>query len=261
MEEFGVYPEIFFNSCKEQMQIEEAEAMAELLEAQFLDFKQFQDLQYSFISPYDQSAVNCSSNFSGPKISYEPMDYVMREEILADSFFQFDSSDQFESLIFTECDSVIDWPLQRKRKLESEHEQDESFKGKVQKRVRNSRRQSKGKGGAAGVGEEKNVRLSMTSSGSENDDSNDSQMYAVDELNVKARNGRVAAATDSQSLYAKVFIEKLRQVDISTMLEEAVQYVKFLQLQIKLLSSDELWMYAPLAYNGMNIGLDLMRIP
>ncbi|PKA49792.1 Transcription factor bHLH84 [Apostasia shenzhenica] len=49
------------------------------------------------------------------------------------------------------------------------------------------------------------------------------------------------------------------KVDISTMLEEAVQYVKFLQLQIKLLSSDELWMYSPLAFNGMNVwGLDLI---
>nr|GMC54330.1 transcription factor bHLH85-like [Ipomoea batatas] len=45
------------------------------------------------------------------------------------------------------------------------------------------------------------------------------------------------------------------KVDISTMLEEAVHYVKFLQLQIKLLSSDDLWMYAPIAYNGMDIGL------
>ena len=97
------------------------------------------------------------------------------------------------------------------------------------------------------------------------------------------------------------------QVDISTMLEEAVQYVKFLQLQIKvttlrilfilhpnfcsvqnifhfiflgniqsrywfmfshilfsiwqLLSSDDLWMYAPIAYNGMNIGLNLNITP
>ncbi|KAG6400346.1 hypothetical protein SASPL_137172 [Salvia splendens] len=45
------------------------------------------------------------------------------------------------------------------------------------------------------------------------------------------------------------------KVDISTMLEEAVQYVKFLQLQIKLLSSDNMWMYAPLAYNGTDIGI------
>jgi hypothetical protein len=76
------------------------------------------------------------------------------------------------------------------------------------------------------------------------------------------------------------------------MLEEAVHYVKFLQLQIKvltisepflfsihfsiyymqkiqinysffiiwmkqLLSSEDMWMYAPIAYNGINIGLDL----
>ncbi|BBH09689.1 ROOT HAIR DEFECTIVE 6-LIKE 2 [Prunus dulcis] len=47
------------------------------------------------------------------------------------------------------------------------------------------------------------------------------------------------------------------KVDISTMLEEAVQYVKFLQLQIKLLSSDDMWMYAPIVHNGINIGIDL----
>lgn len=77
------------------------------------------------------------------------------------------------------------------------------------------------------------------------------------------------------------------KVDISTMLEEAVHYVKFLQLQIKvracvkflqppkkkksyrrifanlssfyllqLLSSDDLWMFAPIAYNGIDIGLN-----
>lgn len=78
------------------------------------------------------------------------------------------------------------------------------------------------------------------------------------------------------------------KVDMSTMLEEAVHYVKFLQLQIRvrdpipmpprrrrrlvvvplttssscgsvlqLLSSDDTWMYAPIAYNGMGIGIDL----
>ncbi|KAK7319753.1 hypothetical protein RJT34_04478 [Clitoria ternatea] len=51
------------------------------------------------------------------------------------------------------------------------------------------------------------------------------------------------------------------QVDISTMLEEAVHYVKFLQLQIKPLSSDDLWMYAPIAYNGLDIGLNLSSPP
>ncbi|KAH6788560.1 root hair defective 6-like 4 [Perilla frutescens var. frutescens] len=76
-------------------------------------------------------------------------------------------------------------------------------------------------------------------------------------------------ATDPQSLYARKRRERINErlrilqnlvpngtkVDISTMLEEAVQYVKFLQLQIKLLSSDDMWMYAPIAYNGMDMGL------
>ncbi|KAJ1294521.1 hypothetical protein BS78_01G152500 [Paspalum vaginatum] len=88
-------------------------------------------------------------------------------------------------------------------------------------------------------------------------------------------NGKAQAdrwsATESQSLYAKKRRERINErlrilqnlvpngtkVDISTMLEEAVQYVKFLQLQIKLLSSDEMWKYAPIAYNGVNIGIDL----
>ncbi|KVH99393.1 transcription factor bHLH84-like [Cynara cardunculus var. scolymus] len=86
--------------------------------------------------------------------------------------------------------------------------------------------------------------------------------------NWKTRASR-GAATDPQSLYARKRRERINErlkilqnlvpngtkVDISTMLEEAVHYVKFLQLQIKLLSSDEMWMYAPIAYNGMDMGL------
>ncbi|KAJ1397294.1 Myc-type, basic helix-loop-helix [Sesbania bispinosa] len=107
-------------------------------------------------------------------------------------------------------------------------------------------------------------------------------------LKGKSRSSR-GSATDPQSVYAKKRRERINErlrilqnlvpngtkVDISTMLEEAVQYVKFLQLQIKslihvfpylisieqLLSSDDLWMYAPIAYNGMNIGLDLNITP
>uniref|UniRef100_A0A0E0JAX4 BHLH domain-containing protein n=1 Tax=Oryza nivara TaxID=4536 RepID=A0A0E0JAX4_ORYNI len=74
------------------------------------------------------------------------------------------------------------------------------------------------------------------------------------------------SAESSQSYYAKNrrqrINERLRilqelipngtKVDISTMLEEAIQYVKFLHLQIKLLSSDEMWMYAPLAFDSGN---------
>ncbi|KAL6191882.1 hypothetical protein ACLB2K_038271 [Fragaria x ananassa] len=66
-------------------------------------------------------------------------------------------------------------------------------------------------------------------------------------LNGKTRATR-GSATDAQSVYARV--------DISTMLEEAVNYVKFLQLQIKMLSSDDTWMYAPICYNEMVFGLD-----
>ncbi|KAK9071100.1 hypothetical protein SSX86_009668 [Deinandra increscens subsp. villosa] len=91
-------------------------------------------------------------------------------------------------------------------------------------------------------------------------------------LNSKGKTkGSRGSATDPQSVYARKRRERINErlrtlqklvpngtkVDISTMLEEAVQYVKFLQLQIKLLSSDDLWMYAPIAYNGMDIGLDL----
>ncbi|XP_062182164.1 transcription factor BHLH133-like [Phragmites australis] len=82
---------------------------------------------------------------------------------------------------------------------------------------------------------------------------------------------RSRSSKHSQNLYAKKRRERINdklkmlqrlipngtKVDISTMLEEAVQYVKFLQLLIKvlLLSSDETWMYAPLACNSMGIDL------
>lgn len=88
-------------------------------------------------------------------------------------------------------------------------------------------------------------------------------------------NASRGSATDPQSLYARKrrarINERLRilqnlipngtKVDISTMLEEAVHYVKFLQLQIKLLSSDAMWMYAPLAYNGMDLNLSQIILP
>ncbi|XP_072987959.1 uncharacterized protein [Typha latifolia] len=104
--------------------------------------------------------------------------------------------------------------------------------------------------------------------------SSSSKSSAALNLNGKTRAGR-GSATDPQSLYARKRRERINErlkvlqnlvpngtkVDISTMLEEAVQYVKFLQVQIKLLSSDELWMYAPIAYNGMNIGFDLKTSP
>ncbi|XAR72960.1 hypothetical protein NMG60_11019777 [Bertholletia excelsa] len=131
------------------------------------------------------------------------------------------------------------------------------------------------------VDEEGNARLHRDGSGSfsSEDESNASQELnegaissssskeaAVFNSNGKKRASR-GSATDPQSLYARKRRERINErlrilqnlfpMEQSTMLEEAVQYVKFLQLQIKLLSSDDLWMYAPLAYNGMDIGLDL----
>ncbi|CAI9753497.1 unnamed protein product [Fraxinus pennsylvanica] len=79
-----------------------------------------------------------------------------------------------------------------------------------------------------------------------NEETSESQGLATINSNGKRRASR-GSATDPQSIYARV--------DISTMLEEAVHYVKFLQLQIKLLSSDDLWMFASIADNGMDIDL------
>ncbi|CAI0451759.1 unnamed protein product [Linum tenue] len=95
----------------------------------------------------------------------------------------------------------------------------------------------------------------------------DSSKLVAKKPSSKASRG---SATDPQSLYARKRRERINErlrmlqtlvpngtkVDISTMLEEAVHYVKYLQLQIKLLSSDELWMYAPIAYNGVDVGLN-----
>ncbi|XP_024972042.1 transcription factor bHLH85 [Cynara cardunculus var. scolymus] len=104
-----------------------------------------------------------------------------------------------------------------------------------------------------------------SSSCSSGDDLNGSQDL---NRNSKTRASR-GTATDPQSLYARKRRERINErlrilqnlvpngtkVDISTMLEEAVEYVKFLKLQIQLLSSDDMWMYAPIAYNGMDMGL------
>ncbi|KAL9415303.1 hypothetical protein AB3S75_043565 [Citrus x aurantiifolia] len=126
-------------------------------------------------------------------------------------------------------------------------------------------------------------RLQLSSSCCSEDESNASQDQIGGEDSSKGKvalnlSGKTRAsrgsATDPQSLYARKRRERINErlrilqnlvpngtkVDISTMLEEAVQYVKFLQLQIKLLSSDDLWMYAPIAYNGMNIGLDHLKL-
>ncbi|KAL3505063.1 hypothetical protein ACH5RR_034904 [Cinchona calisaya] len=112
---------------------------------------------------------------------------------------------------------------------------------------------------------EDDSNASQESNGGE---TSDTKEPAALNLNGKTRASR-GSATDPQSLYARKRRERINErlrilqnlipngtkVDISTMLEEAVHYVKFLQLQIKLLSSDDMWMYAPIVYNGLDIGM------
>ncbi|OAY39295.1 hypothetical protein MANES_10G083200v8 [Manihot esculenta] len=158
--------------------------------------------------------------------------------------------------------------------------------GDAQKNKRNARSKKSQKLASGNNNAEEcnaGVNVPATSSCCSEDDSNGSHELnggANSSLSLKGTpalnlNGRTrasrGAATDPQSLYARKRRERINErlkilqnlvpngtkVDISTMLEEAVNYVKFLQLQIKLLSSDDLWMYAPIAYNGMDIGLDL----
>ncbi|TVU46142.1 hypothetical protein EJB05_05660 [Eragrostis curvula] len=126
--------------------------------------------------------------------------------------------------------------------------------------------QQDGKDGTIALGNVQNLSCCT----SENHSNASCEPPVAANSNSKAQADR-RSATESQSLYARKRRERINErlrilqnlvpngtkVDISTMLEEAVQYVKFLQLQIKLLSSDEMWMYAPIAHNGMNVGMDL----
>ncbi|XP_076906654.1 transcription factor RSL2-like [Bidens hawaiensis] len=135
----------------------------------------------------------------------------------------------------------------------NEDDSEEAYQNKVNLTKKNNRRGN----------------VQSSSSCSSEDDSNASQELNGGEIvTEKTRAGR-GAATDPQSIYARKRRERINErlrilqtlvpngtkVDISTMLEEAVHYVKFLQLQINLLSSDDKWMYAPIAYNGVDMGL------
>ncbi|KAE8658859.1 bHLH139 protein [Hibiscus syriacus] len=75
----------------------------------------------------------------------------------------------------------------------------------------------------------------------------DSKAAQALNLNGKKRASRGRERVNERLRVLQNLVPNGTQVDISTMLEEAVHYVKFMQLQIKLLSSDELWMYAPMA--------------
>nr|KYP48674.1 Transcription factor bHLH84 [Cajanus cajan] len=178
--------------------------------------------------------------------------------------------------------------LQLKRKLDLPDEdkinnrsENHKKKARVSKDVRcmkNTWSKKNQKQGSNDDAEETNAGSdghSSSSNMSEDDNKENSGGATSGSKSLLNSNGKTRAsrgsATDPQSLYARKRRERINErlrilqnlvpngtkVDISTMLEEAVNYVKFLQLQIKLLSSDDLWMYAPLAYNGLDIGLNL----
>ncbi|KAG5573417.1 hypothetical protein H5410_063183 [Solanum commersonii] len=164
-------------------------------------------------------------------------DYVMKENI-GNSFSQLD----IEMLLKRKFDKVEVQSITEEEKFkESENPKKKSKVDQKIRRIANPKAKKNQKNiqmNNEEVGDkETNNNVQSTSCCSSEDDSN---------LKTKTRASR-GAATDPQSLYARV--------DLSTMLEEAVHYVKFLQTQIKLLSSDDMWMYAPIAYNGMGIDL------
>uniref|UniRef100_K4DGQ9 BHLH domain-containing protein n=1 Tax=Solanum lycopersicum TaxID=4081 RepID=K4DGQ9_SOLLC len=193
-------------------------------------------LQYN----YDVESTNfyMTGNKMNLENSLSNDDYVMKENI-GNNYSQLDK----EMLLKRKFDKVeVQSTTQEETHKEFENPKKKSkvSRDHGQKNKKNSQPKAKKniQMNNEEVGDkETNNNGQSTSSCSSEDDSN---------LKTKTRASR-GAATDPQSLYARV--------DLSTMLEEAVHYVKFLQTQIKLLSSDDMWMYAPIAYNGMGIDL------
>ncbi|KAK1385716.1 Transcription factor bHLH85 [Heracleum sosnowskyi] len=157
------------------------------------------------------------------------------------------------------------------------------FKMQVQKNKRNAKEKKNQKLSMTGCTNNKEQKAALEKQSS-SDCSSENDSIASHELNGITSNsseskeaktvnssGQLRAvrgsATDPHSLYARKRRERINErlrtlqtlvpngtkVDISTMLEDAVEYVKFLQLQIKLLSFDDKWMYAPIAYNETDV--------
>ncbi|XP_006650306.1 transcription factor bHLH139-like [Oryza brachyantha] len=177
----------------------------------------------------------------------------------------------FEDLADSSVNLLDSIGASNKRKIQEQGRLDDQTKSRKPTKKAGSKRakkamQCEGEDGSIAV----TNGQSLSCCTSENDSIVSQESPVAAKPNSKAQSGH-RSATDPQSLYARKRRERINErlkilqnlvpngtkVDISTMLEEAMHYVKFLQLQIKLLSSDEMWMYAPIAYNGMNIGIDL----
>ncbi|KAM3305010.1 transcription factor bHLH84 [Capsicum chacoense] len=230
-------------------------------------------------------------------IDYFVVDDKNLENLSINQDFQTDMTNK-EEMICEQLDNagispVSNKEMQLKRKLEKVAPENPKKKARgsqdAQKSTKKKAQPKKGKKNQKMTqidneeGEEETINADnqigqSSSCCSSEDDSNASQELKGGAISSntkgKSRASR-GAATDPQSLYARRRRERINErlrilqnlvpngtkVDISTMLEEAVTYVKFLQLQIKLLSSDELWMYAPLAYHGMDIGIYQQMLP
>ncbi|XP_074267248.1 transcription factor RSL3-like [Silene latifolia] len=246
----------------------------------------------------NNSNYNSPSNYRNPHVvGYYQMDYFSDNSNLDQQHYNNHHVNSGAPIDFLQChmeddnevkpgegDSFEESPVDEvvedvKKCHSSENLKKRSKPSDIQKEKRNVKAKKSQKltlSGGDGDEEENEGRVNgqSTSNGSLEDDcSSKGAAAAALNSNGKTRASR-GSATDPQSLYARKRRERINErlkilqtlvpngtkVDISTMLEEAVHYVKFLQLQIKLLSSDEMWMYAPIAYNGMNLGLDFNNL-
>ncbi|XP_078158215.1 uncharacterized protein LOC144553909 [Carex rostrata] len=244
-------------------------------------YNSFPNLEFYNAYPcnfYESNPINCSFLPSlGYKSHQQGMECMAEDpHAMSYSYLDVDVNQQCESQVFT--DGVVDTDnvlqLKEKRKLEincNEKETNdvtESISNNVPRKksrpsVRAPRRAKTSKEGSS------NVESSSCSFEDELNGESNANCNSKNNSNNKSKANR-GCPTASQSLYARKRRAKINQrlrilqnlvpngtkVDISTMLEEAILYVNFLQMQIKLLSSDDLWMYAPLAYNGVNINID-----
>ncbi|CAN8327346.1 unnamed protein product [Cochlearia groenlandica] len=240
----------------------------------------------------DDVTINTNSYLIGEETSECDVEKYSHEKTLLPLETVVENNNEEESMLQSEISiTTIDHQksLTRSKKRSRITSADKNKRAKVSKRGQKSIEMSGDNNN--GSGEEEGEKVKKRKNGAMMSTQNSSTTYCSAEesncasqdvegedeedaskalnLSGKTRASR-GAATDPQSLYARKRRERINErlrilqnlvpngtkVDISTMLEEAVHYVKFLQHQIKLLSSDDLWMYAPIAFNGMDIGLN-----
>ncbi|OEL19726.1 hypothetical protein BAE44_0019255 [Dichanthelium oligosanthes] len=262
--------EASWHSFDPSVAVEDSEAMAQLLAVQYFGNEQKQPAaaamywpacqeadQYYGSAPFYMQQPNPGANcydhagYYGGGVVTMTGDFFVPDEQLGDPSFMLDLNLDFE-----DQDGGGNVPAACKRKLEDRKDKSTtctvpkkkscSAAMPAQKKGKNAQSKKAQKGACSRGNQEK-------SDGDGNMQCSGNYLSDDDSLEMTACSNVSSASRKSSSGGGKV--------DISTMLEEAVQYVKFLQVQIKLLSSDDMWMFAPIAYNGVNVGLDLKISP